>query len=339
MKILDRRSFIAQLGMTGLAASMLARGGSAQAPTDDLIWGVNGHPFQAYPGIPLETQLELVRELGFTHYRVGNRNNGLERLYPLAQKYGVTLLPIVHPDIDFRTHTDDEIFEHCFDRTRAVTAQHKGRFEVWELGNELENFAIIKACEMRDDGTQYPCEWGPADGVDRLAYYGPRWKKVSAAIAGMLEGAKKGDPDARRAIGTAGFGHLGAFDRWKEDGLDWDITVWHDQEQVRESFLEKLAGFGKPIWITEFNAGGGGFFSEEDNARMMSERIAYYRKMRKPYGVEAAFVYELLDETYWGDSYEARMGLYRLTGNTENGWRVGDIKPVGQAVKDALTGS
>ncbi|MGB3625034.1 MAG: hypothetical protein WA989_04375, partial [Henriciella sp.] len=157
--------------MSAIAAGMRPAMAVAQQSSGSMIWGVNGHPFQAYPGIPLETQLDLVRQLGMTHYRVGNRNNGLERLYPLARQYGVTLLPILHANIDFEAHTAQEIFDHCLESARAATAQHRGRFEVWELGNELENFAIIQPCEMRDDGSQYPCEWGPAGGVGPLDYF------------------------------------------------------------------------------------------------------------------------------------------------------------------------
>ena len=121
-----------------------------------------------------------------------------------------------------------------------------------------------------------------------------------------------------------------------DDGLEWEITVWHDYETVSEKFLKRLAGFGKPIWITEFNAGSGGFETEEENARLLKKRIAWYRAMRVPYGVEAAFVYELLDEPYWGDHYEARMGLYRMEGSKEDGWRVGAPKPAARAVKQAI---
>lgn len=303
---------------------------------DDLIWGANGHPFRAYPDISYDTQIRLVRELGMTHYRIGWHYEKLAELKQVADRYGVTLLPIIHPDGPLDEKTPQQLYEDSFSRARWLTRRYRGQFPVWELGNELENFAIIEACEMRDDGTQYPCEWGPAGGMDALDYYGPRWVKVSAALSGLLDGAREGDPDAKYAIGTAGWGHLGAFERFVEDGLEWDITIWHDYEQVRESFLEVLAGYGKPIWITEFNAGGGGFETEEDNARMLTERIAYYRSMRTKYRVEAAFIYELLDEPYW-DDFEGKMGLYRVQKNDKDRWQVSGLKPAGEAVQKALS--
>lgn len=334
----DRRSFLAGLGAASLLAACAGDSRRALTPLKregDLIWGVNGHPFQAYPDIPLETQIRLVRELGMTHYRIGSHDEKMARLKTIADQHGVTLLPIIHPDGPLKEKTPEQLYRDSYNRARWRTRRYRGQFAIWELGNELENHAIIKPCEMRDDGTQYPCEWGPAGGMYKLDYYGPRWEKVSASLAGLLDGAREGDPDAKYAIGTAGWGHLGAFERFVEDGLEWDITIWHDYEQVRESFLETLAGYGKPIWITEFNAGGGGFETEEDNARMLTERIAYYRSMREKYRVDAAFIYELLDEPYW-DDFEGKMGLYRVHKNDEDRWEVGEPKPAGRAVMRAL---
>ena len=333
----DRRTVLGGLGAS-LLAGCAADSQRALAPLkrdDDLIWGANGHPFRAYPDIPLETQIRLVRELGMTHYRIGSHDERMAGLKSIADDHGVTLLPIIHADGPFEEKTAQQLYDDSFARALGSTRLYRGQFAVWELGNELESFAIIQPCEMRDDGTQYPCEWGPAGGVNPEDYYGPRWEKVSAALAGLLDGARKGDPDAKYAIGTAGWGHLGAFERWKSDGLDWDITVWHDYETVTEEYLEHLAGFGKPIWITEFNAGGGGFETEEENARLLTERIAYYRAMREKYRVDAAFIYELLDEPYW-DDFEGKMGLYRVAMNDDEDWEVGEPKPAGRAVMDAL---
>jgi len=69
---------------------------------------------------------------------------------------------------------------------------------------------------------------------------GPRWRKVSAVLSGLSEGVAAGDPKAVRAMGTAGFGHLGAFKRMVSGTkLSGDITVWHDYETVTEPYLEE----------------------------------------------------------------------------------------------------
>jgi len=45
----------------------------------------------------------------------------------------------------------------------------------------------------------------------------------------------------------------------------------------------------------------------------------------------------LLDEPYWSD-FEGKMGLYRVNGSSAAGWSVGEPKPVGRAVMEALAG-
>ena len=329
-----RRALLAG-GLSALAAPL------ARAAADgDLAWGVNGHPFSAYPGIPLEQQLDLLRELGFTSYRFNKGDvDDYERILPLAQARGVTLLPILEPDVRFRTDPIRELRDRAFEHGRERSRLFRGHIPVWECANELESFAIIQPCEIRDDGTQYPCEWGPAGGVGPLEYVGARWERVSAVLSGLSRGVAEGDPNALRAIGTAGWGHLGAFERMVNDGIAWDITVWHDYEGVSEEYLEKLASYGKPIWITEFNAGSGGFATVEENARLLTERIAYYRRMRTRFRVEAAHIYELLDEPYWGDDFEARMGLYTVVPDPRRKWRVGPPKPAVDAVRRALSRS
>lgn len=337
---LSRRAFLGTgtclLGLTGLG-----RVSAQAAQSSRLIWGINGHPFTAYPGIPYETQLDLVASLGMTQYRVNTRGDGsvegLERLLPLARARGITILPILYPDVDIENDSTERLYDASFKLAADMAQRFEGRVPVWELANELESHAIIQPCEMRDDGTQYPCEWGPAGGMTPLEYYGPRWKKVSAVFAGLSEGVASTGTSARRAIGTAGWGHLGAFERMKADGIDWDITVWHDYEGITEPFLQRLASYERQIWITEFNAGGGGFDTEANNARRLIERMAYYHVMAPRYRIEAAFIYELLDETYWGDTFEARMGLIRIASEGDT-WRVGEPKPAAAAVKSAISG-
>ncbi len=300
-----------------------------------MIWGVNGHPFTAYPDIAYEKQLDLVRELGMTQYRVAARSDGLNRLRPLAQQRGITLLPIIHAESGWENRGTDALYNESFNKARTISRAHRGQFPVWECGNELENYAIIQPCEYRDDNSQYPCEWGPGGGVDPLDYVGERWEKVSAVVRGLVDGVGEGDPDAKRAIGTSGFGHIGAFERWRDDGVEWDITVWHDYEQISEDFLQTLSGYGKPIWITECNAGAWNAVSEEDNARQLADRIAYYREVGGRYGLDAVFIYELLDEPYWSGP-ESKMGLYHVEGSNAAGWRVGTPKPAALAVQNKL---
>ena len=203
-----------------------------------IIWGANGHPFNAYPGISIDEQLDYLADLGMKSYRVNiahaERADELAQLIAAAKARGITILPTITPDLSLDKETPKALYDEAYKLAAGFASRFKNDIRVWELGNEMENYALIKPCERRDDGTKYPCDWGIAGGTGRLDYYGPRWAKVSAVLKGLSDGVVSVDPTIRKAIGTAGWGHLGAFQRMKEDGIRWDISVWHAYGQDPE---------------------------------------------------------------------------------------------------------
>ncbi len=208
----------------------------------------------------METQLEHIRELGLTSYRVdiGSTEKllDLQHLVREAKARGITVLPVITPGFDMDKQDAGVLEKKAYGLAFALVSSFKGEIPVWELGNELENYAIIQPCEMQDDGKQYSCSYGPAGGVSVNEYYGPRWAKVSAVLKGLTRGARAADPTVKRAVGTAGWGHLGAFDRMQADGIEWDISVWHSYGQNPEWAFKHLVKFQRPIWVTEFNHSG-----------------------------------------------------------------------------------
>ncbi|MFB9983895.1 DUF4214 domain-containing protein [Mesorhizobium kowhaii] len=324
-----------------IAACLLA----TVVPTSaaDLLWGVNGHPITAYPGIPLERQLDFIRDLGLKSYRVNvtSEDNAetLANLVDAGKARGIEILPVITPAaIDLDKDSPEELYEKT--RKLAVTlgTRFKNDIRVWELGNEMENYAIIKPCEKRDDGSQYPCGWGPAGGTGALDYYGPRWVKVSAVLKGLSDGMTEVDPGIRKAIGTAGWGHTGAFARMKRDGIAWDISVWHMYGDDPEWAFREIAGYGKPIWVTEFNNPYGSQRSERQQADGIKQTMTRLRELTQKYKVEAAHIYELIDETYWAPGFEANMGLVRLAAASDGKWRIGEPKPAYKTVRDFTRG-
>src|SRR6185437_5375096 len=131
-------------------------------------------------------------------------------------------------------------------------------------------------------------------------------------LKGLTAGVHTADPTALRAVGTAGWGHTGAFARMHKDGIEWEITVWHMYGQDPEWAFKKLIQYGKPIWVTEFNHPLGSTKSEQEQADGLAKTIALLRGYQAPYNVQEAHIYELLDEPYWAPNYEAYMGLVRL---------------------------
>ncbi|MBZ9905238.1 DUF4214 domain-containing protein [Mesorhizobium sp. BR115XR7A] len=309
----------------------------------DLLWGINGHPVTAYPGIPIGRQLDFIKDLGLKSYRVNVTDeddaNVLAELVRAAKLRGIEILPVLTPAIDLDKYSADEIYAKSRTLAIALGTRFKTDIRVWELGNELENFAIIKPCETRDDGSKYPCGWGPGAGTGVLDYYGPRWAKVSAVLKGLSAGMSQADPGIRKAIGTAGWGHTGAFARMKQDGVDWDISVWHMYGEDPEWAFREISAYGKPIWVTEFNNPYGSQRSERQQADGIKQTMTRLRQLSGKYKVEAAQIYELFDETYWAPSFEASMGLVRLTAASDSKWRVGEPKPAYKAVREFTRGS
>jgi hypothetical protein len=311
-----------------------------RADEQAFIWGVNGHPLASYHGVTLEEQVASLVALGARSYRVDVQSTEqlprLKALVDLAEANNLEILPVFTPKIDLNAATIEEI--HSTSKTLAYeTATMLGaKIKVWELGNELENFAIIQPCEMRDDGTQYPCNWGSAGGLYPLDYYGPRWGKVAAIMHGLDAGMKQAGGKYRTAMGTAGWGHIGAFQRMKQSGINWDISVWHLYGQDPEWAFKALAEYGKPIWVTEFNHPKGSIESEAAQAAGLKTMMEMLQRLRKLYPIEAAHVYELMDETYWAPDFEAYMGLVRLDSDGKNGWRAGKPKAAFKVVQDII---
>jgi hypothetical protein len=161
---------------------------------------------------------------------------------------------------------------------------------------------------------------------------------VSAVLKGLSDGTTEVDPAIRKAIGTAGWGHLGAFARMEQDGIRWDISVWHMYGSDPEWAFKTLAGFKRPIWVTEFNHPGGGQRSPAAQADGLVRAMTRLRQLQDAYNVEAAHVYELMDETYWAPSLEASMGLVALVKDAKGAWTAGERKPAFAAVKRMIAG-
>jgi hypothetical protein len=332
---MTQRSLLATV-ITSAFLAMTAAG----ADEPSFTWGINGHPLASYHGVTIEEQVAFLKDLGVRSYRVDVQSieqlPKLKELTKLAGVVGVEILPVVTPKIDLSTATIDEIYSTSKTLAYETATLLAGQIKVWELGNELENFAIIQPCEMRDDGTQYPCDWGPAGGLYPLDYYGPRWEKVAAVMRGLDAGMKHAGGNYRTAMGTAGWGHMGAFQRMKQSGIEWDISVWHMYGQDPEWAFKALAEYEKPIWVTEFNHPKGSIDSEDAQASGLKATMELLQQLRKLYPIEAAHVYELMDETYWAPDFEAYMGLILLDSDGKNGWRAGRPKAAFKVVQNII---
>ena len=312
-KAIGTGMMFSRITWSAIIASMI---GFATPAAADLTWGVNGHPLISYPDVTIEQQLDYVKDLGMKSYRVdipnGTKAPQLRKLIMAAKAREIEILPVITPDFNMDALSPDVLHKQAYDLGFGLASQFKGEIRVWELANEFENYAILKPCEMRDNGVQYSCSFGSPGGSDPLDYYGPRWAKAIAVVKGLTEGVRAADPKTLRAVGTAGWGHIGAFERMFNDGANWEISVWHMYGQDPEWALKKLVKYGHPIWITEFNHPLGSTSSEKEQADGLANTMAMLRRYQPTYNIQAAHIYELLDEPYWAPNYEAYMGLIRI---------------------------
>lgn len=316
--------------------------GWSSAGARDLIWGVNGHPFTAYPGIPYTTQLDLVRELGARSYRVNvsslDHIERLRDLVALGARRGIDILPVLTPPVDLDRTAPEALYANSFNFAFAVASAIRRHVGTIELGNELENYAIIKPCETQTDGRIYSCSYGLGTGIATTDYEGTRWKKVSAVLKGLSDGTIAAAPQMRKAMGSAGWGHTGVFTLMQKDGIKWDISVWHAYQTDPVDMLEKVAAFAKPIWITEFNHPVKHEMDPADHAAKLKEMIDTLKTRVGRFKIEAVHIYELLDEPYWGNDTEAIMGLVHVNrSETGKSWEVGARKPSFDVVKAAIS--
>ena len=318
-------------------------------------WGVNGHSFsqEAYWQVPVATQLDLVAELGATWYRFDLSFDGFvsntERMDGLlagAEQRRLRLLPdlFAEPGARDEKATAEQIRKAAFTFARQAAGRYKGRITHWELNNELDAYAMIRKGERCRSGRLW--EWGDAEGSNPDDFNETRYQKAKAEILGLYEGVKAGDPTALTVVDTAGWLHYGFVERLvMEDHVPFDILSWHwysecgeiTNVQGRVNLVDYLKRFNKPLWITEINRRDGSKHGKEQEQSDYVGRTA--RQLSANPGIQAFFVYELLDEPYFGADGESDYGLVTVAKGGAGTWQVSRRKLAFTAFKAAIHAS
>jgi len=158
----------------------------------------------------------------------------------------------------------------------------------WEAGNEMEFLAIR------------PGTTGESPGD----YDTGRYNVVRSAISGMIDGINSADPNAQVAVGIAGI-HFGFLERLAADGVRWDITSEHyfaypgatDTAMGADQLFARLADFGRPIVMTEFNQQQGSYWVPSEQTATLLTMMDAIEALAPKYNIIGAYVYELLDQT------------------------------------------
>lgn len=260
-----------------------------------MIPGVNIHRRStgSYATVPLVDQLALANDIGIRSVRIDvydastETKTFLSALIAAASPLGISVVPVLVEPPASEATAPFRCYRWCYDTARKLAQAFPQM--TWEAGNEL-NFRCIKP---------------GVDGSLPEHYDDAKYQIVKAAIIGMYAGFKSAS-DAPVGIGTAGI-QFGFLDRLQEDyvnGVRWDITTWHiyvppgapkaEIEAGAGQYLTKLASYGKPIAVTEYNQQDGHLSTQ--SAQTLVDMAAVLAGFAASHNVIAAYAYELLDE-------------------------------------------
>jgi len=311
-------------------------------------WGINGHPLtqEAYWHVPLADQLDLVKESGATWYRISfgakafrENTARFDELLEKAEKRGLKLLPVLMPAGLGTNKPIEQIREESAAFGKEMATRYKGRITHWELGNELDNFSMIKKGETTPSGKEWKWDGAP-DGSSPDDYETGRYERCREFFRSLQQGIKEADPKALTMVDTSGWLHYGFIERLKQDGAaDFDVLAWHwysemgDITAVSDKKIDVLQllkeRYQKPIWFTEINRRDGSKGGKE--AEQAEYIVGPIAKLAKTGGIEAVFLYELLDEPYFGESGESHYGLVTVE-KSSGKWKATRRKPAFEAL-------
>ena len=306
---------------------------------DPFIWGVVGHPaIREYLDLGPAAQLDLVQELGCNAYRVDVRDTAhpydrsageihIDEMLPLAAARGIKLLPILFRPLDIwdAKQSPEDIYQASYNRGKAFAEKYRGKFDCIEIENEMDDKCIIR----KTDGKS------TADYDD--AFPSQKFSRCIEVVRGLADGVRAGDPDVKRAVGTCGWYHYGFIDELLARGGSFEILVvhWYSNSGSITRAMQGWSRYGKPIWLTEMDRHEGSFDNaEEDQAKMVSLQA---EEMRNLPGIDAIFVYELLDEPHLGPSNpESYYGLCSIKGGSSAAVSVASKKKAFTSYQEAI---
>jgi hypothetical protein len=337
MFIRARHNFVKWFS-NALAVCLVARVLAAEPLAAPVQWGVNGHPFSqsGYFDVSLAEQIELVGASGAAWYRfdlsAGNFQAStarLDELVKVAGEGGIRLLPVLIASPGARDvgATPEQLRASAAAFAHAVVSRYKGRITHWELSNELDDYALIRKGDTTTTGKRW--DWGDPDGSRPEDFEEARYQRAKAEILGLGDGVRAADASAKTIVDTAGWLHYGFIERLSaEDHVPFDILSWHwysemgdmTRVQGRLDLVAYLKRFGKPLWLTEVGRrGGSAGGKDKELANYMARDLA--RLSANP-DIGALFIYELLDEPYFGETGESHYGLVTLGQGASGHWTV-----------------
>ena len=309
-------------------------GDDLEVGTKGFAIGFNGHIFtQAGDrNIPWDEQIDLLKKAHAAVYRFDLSPHidmdRVDNLVELLRKNQIAPLPILLPPGDRDKSITPEVGEKlAYDYALSFARRFKGRVLYWELGNEMDDFSILKHGDILPNGKAYA--YGTASGWGKADFDEKRYQLALGTLRGLSRGIRAGDPAARLIVDSSGWVHVGFFDRLLQDKLDYDIVAWHwysDYGNIRNAggrpLFDHIVSYHKPIWITE-----GGYRPKKNDPDVDKHQADYMQAALDDFSglyplLQVYCIYSLFDTPTDGGPY----GFVNLE-KTDNGWMVGKTKP------------
>lgn len=290
--------------------------GSTVGSNKGIMWGVNAHPLSwgsIYETQTFDQQMAKLSSMGLRHYRMdlyGPANDQytvLDKVLAAATPHGIVVTPALIP-IVAGGGDESAAYQTGYRMGVGYGQRYKGKVHVWEIGNEENGKSGV---DPFSDGSD------PATFQRQPAYAVTRGK-----LRGVIDGIRASDPSAKVAVGDAGGCNYGFTQALYDDGLRWDITLFHPYDfwgplegrvgkgcAAGNNMIAKHAAYGKPIWLTEFSFTPA--VTSPDKQKLGQGIVAmmkHFNDLASQYDIEEADIYELYDGQQAGA--EGHFGLY-----------------------------
>lgn len=270
----------------------------AKISDDKFAWGVTvlSFPFPTYRPEFNKTQIAEAKNLGLNYVRVDyvpNNPGATDSMVAAANEAGikvVLIIPFGPKDIFSNKTLEADTASYVGD----VVKRYKGKVAVYQLATEVASVAL------RNNSARH--------GIALSDYANGDLNAVATWVRVAAETVKKDDPGVPRLMNDQ-WVHTGFFDYYFSHGGDIDIIGWNWFSDMGTSFesptldqktnqhyalLNKLKGYGKPIWITELNRRMG---SQGGNEKAQADYIStMVKNFRKDPAVQGIFIFNLIED-------------------------------------------
>jgi hypothetical protein len=304
-------------------------------------WGTQLRPYAAnrYTDALMDQQLDLAQSLGVKWARLDWHNfNDFawhDRIIDEANKRGIAVVLILE-DIGVPSDVSDAPAK-AKARAKEIATHFAGKIRYYQLFNEVSG-TILK-------GPEYP-------GTDfKRDYDEAKYKEIRDWMKAAIAGIKDADGSAKTVVSSQ-WTQVAVIEELISDGIKFDIIGWNwfsdmmsggylDEPIVAETrdnkitLLEKLKGFGKPLWITELNYRPAAAGMDQTKQAEYLTRLA--TEIREGGDFEAVFEFELMDQCEV-NALGGEPVYYGLVSCAKSGsvWTIGAKKKAFQAYKEVI---